>query len=265
MTETTETTPQETKNLSSPDGDQDTTPPIEETPSPEPSGGFEFGNPNLAGKTPQEIEAYTNLLESTVKSQSGRLTADFEKKQEPELEPLPDWSRDDFFEDPITIMSQVVRREMANTVAPINREIENMRTQAGVNVAWESAKAKFTDFERYRPAIESMIASQGMTPGQVTAQTLEALYYGAVGYYATQGVSPGEEAIAPKMEEPTPPAAPPQHRPSRAPLPEPASDKKTVRDLTEEERQIARQWKMTPEEYLAEQDKDIGDVVGGDK
>ncbi len=265
MTETTEVNPQETKNLSSPAGDPDTTPPVEETPLPEFSKSYEFENPNLAGKTPQEIEAYTRLLESTVKSQSGRLTADFEKQQEPAPEPLPDWSRDDFFEDPITIMTQVVRREMSNTVAPINREIENMRAQAGVNVAWESAKAKFADFERYRPAIESMIASQGMIPAQVTGETLEALYYGAVGYYASQGITPGGETITPKTDEPVPPAAPPQHRPSRAPLPTPVTEGKTVRDLTEEERQIARHWKLTPEEYLAEQEKDIADVVGGAK
>lgn len=256
-------------------GDQDTdleTQSRESTPG---SGGeFEFSNPNLQGKSPQEIEAIVNLYENTIQSQSSRLnevTAAAKKpKGEFDKEP-PSYSRDDFFEDPVPIMTDIVQREMRRIVEPINTEIEHMRTQGSVNSAWNKVRAKFPDFDEYKPAIEAMLSAQGTAPEDVTAQMLEGLYFGAVGYFFKNGVTPSGKPVTsgatPPGNEPPPPAAPPQHRPSSAPLPrQPASGERTVRDLTEEERQVARLWGQTPEEYLADQKDSImelGSVENG--
>jgi hypothetical protein len=149
-----------------------------------------------------------------------------------------------------------VRAEMAQAVAPINTEINNMRAQSRVNSAWQFVEQKFADFNEYRPAIESMLAGQGVRPEQVTPQLLESLYYGAYGYFQKSGAAPSAPAA--------PAAQPniPQHRPSAAPLPSKAPAK---RALTEEERSLAKYWGMTEDEYRNMQDADIEDVVGGEK
>lgn len=275
---------QETEtDLNQTPGDQDTDRDQDlETPSGESTPGsgreFEFSNPNLQGKSPQEIEAIVNLYENTIQSQSSRLnevTAESKRGSREFEEPdPPSYSRDDFFEDPVPILTDIVQREMKRTVAPINREIENMRTQGTVNSAWQKARAKFSDFDEYKPAIEAMLSAQGTPPEEVTAQMLEGLYYGAVGYFIRQGVTPSGQPVnragsgggeTPSGEAP-PPNIPPQHRPSGAPLPRQKKEGRTVRDLTEEERQVARMWNMTPEEYLNQQEDhvmELGAVENG--
>jgi len=220
-----------------------------------------FTHPHLQGKSPEEIEAYLRLVENTVQSQNTRLnemSAESARAAEPAMQ-SPEFDKDDFFDRPVEVIREVVRAEMAQSVGPINEEINNMRAIGQVNSAWQTVAAKFDDFETYRPSIETMLQGQGVRPEQVTAQLIESLYYGAYGYYQKAGPVQGAQP-APR---PGPPGGPsiPQHRPSSAPLPRQAE---TVRQLTEEERSLARAWNMSEDDYRAGQDADIEDVVGGE-
>lgn len=215
-----------------------------ETP-PEPSGIYK--HPHLQGKAPTEVEAYVSLLEDTVRSQSTRLT---EKEATPP--PPPPGPEGDFFTNP----QEILRHELKQAVAPIQAEIDNMKAQAKVNDAWQAISGKFQDFDQYRPYIEQMVKASGSTPSQINAGVLENYYYAAKGYVASQGgvVTPQ----APTPPENRPPAAPniPQHRPSSAPLPS-SKGEAAPRQLTEEERRLAREFGMTEEEYIKW--GDIGD------
>jgi len=214
----------------------------------------QFSHPHLQGKSPAEIESLFNLMQNTVQSQTRRInelatvptpTAPAEVGVEP---------KGDFFDDPLTHM----RRELRTAVAPINEEIANLKAQALVNSAWESVGMKFHDFEKYRSHVEAMLQNMGVGPAQVTPDLLESLYYGAKGYIATH-----EANIAPAPSEvPSQAPPPPQHRPSSAPLPR--SNAGQPRQLTEDERRLAREFNLTPEEFIEWGEKDEGDVANAE-
>lgn len=222
------------------DGPEDTG--SQETP-PDPQGLY--AHPHLQGKGPGEVEAYVSLLEDTVRSQSTRLT---EKEATPP--PPPPAPEGDFFTNP----QEILRHELKQAVAPIRAEIDNMKAQAKVNDAWQEIQGKFKDFDSYRPYIEQMVKASGSTPGQINASVIENFYYAAKGYVASQGGDVTPNAPAPQEK----PAAPniPQHRPSSAPLPSNKGEA-APRQLTEEERRLAREFGMSEEEYIKW--GDIGD------
>jgi hypothetical protein len=216
-----------------------------------------FSHPHLRGKTEAEIESLFNLMQNTVQSQTSRIN---ELSRAPAVNPEMSASqlepKGDFFDDPLTHM----RREMAAAVAPINQEIANLKAQTLVNSAWESVAMKFGDFDKYRSHVEVMLQNMGVGPTQVTPDLLESLYYGAKGYIQTHQASletPGTPS-APAQRPP-----PPQHRPSAAPLPRSAGDQ--LRELTEDERRLAREFGLSHKEYLEWGSKDEGDVANAEE
>jgi len=210
----------------------------------------EFSHPHLQGKTPQEIESLFNLMQNTVQSQTRRINelAEVPAPAAPEVTPEPSG---DFFDDPLGHL----RRELGAAVAPINQEIANLKAQTQVNSAWQAAEAKFADFGKYRPYIEQMLTNSNIPVASLTPELVESYYYGAKGYVATHNTE--AEAAAPETPAQRPP--PPQHRPSGAPLP--ASMQNKPRELTEDERRMAREWGMTAEEFIEWGNKDEEDVV----
>jgi hypothetical protein len=211
----------------------------------------QFTHPHLQGKTPQEIESLFNLMQNTVQSQTRRineLATEAPRRQEVAEEPVP---AGDFFDDPLTHL----RREMQAVVAPINEEIANLKAQTRVNSAWESAQMKFADLDKYRPYIEQMLANTNVNVSQVTPELIESYYYGAKGYVATHQQQVAQPT-APAQSQPR--MAPPQHRPSSAPLPKTGS---APRELTEDERRLAREWGMSAEEFLKWGSMDEGAVA----
>ena len=229
----------------------------EQTPQPELAPvAPQFDHPHLKGKTQAEIESLFNLMQNTVQSQTHRINelASLPAAQ-PDISP-PAEPKGDFFEDPLAHM----RREMQAAVAPINEEISNLKAQSLVNLAWEQASMKFQDFDKYRPHVEVMIQNMGVAPTGVTPDLLESLYYGAKGYIATHEATMTQPQ-APTATPQAPP--PPQHRPSAAPLPRSVGAK--PRELTEDERRMAREFGMTHEQWIEWGEKDEEAVANAEE
>lgn len=152
-------------------------------------------------------------------------------------------------------------------MAPIRSEIASMKAGDTAAEAWKETAAMFPDFELWRPYIDRLIQMQGIT--EITSGTLQSLYYTAKGYASSQGidVTGGQPTPAAPVQggnvapNRTPP---PQNRPSSAPLPNQQKPAQ-VRELTENERRLAREWKMSPAEYIAMQELDDEDVVDYDR
>ena len=119
---------------------------------------------------------------------------------------------------------------------------------------------KFGDFDKYRPHVETMLQNMGVGPTQVTPDLLESLYYGAKGYIATHEANVASTAAPPTSTQRPPP---PQHRPSSAPLPRSKSTE--LRELTEDERRLAREFGLSHKEYLEWGAKDEGDVANAEE
>ena len=239
------------------DGASDDSSPLEgqnQQPAPDP-----FTNPRLTGKTPEEVQAYVNLLEDTAKEQNRRLNEQAAAPPAQQQEPEPEG---DFFADP----RQVLRQEMDRMMAPIRSEIASMKAGDAAAQAWAEVTTMFPDFETWRPYIDRLIQMQGIT--DITSGTLQSLYYTAKGYAASQGIDVGAQQggvnVPPQNQGGNRPPPPPQNRPSSAPLPNQNTAPKT-RELTENERRLAREWKMSPAEYIAMQELDDEDVVDYDK
>lgn len=239
-------------------GETDDSRPLEDTNQPAPDP---YSNPRLTGKSPAEVQSYVNLLEDTAKEQNRRLSQQPVAPVQPEPEP-----EGDFFQDPRMVM----RQEMDRMMAPIRSEIASMKAGDTAAEAWKETAAMFPDFDTWRPYIDRLIQMQGIT--EITSGTLQSLYYTAKGYASSQGIDvtgaaqrqsteQGGQPVAPNQGQRMPP---PQNRPSNAPLPNQTKPAQT-RELTENERRLAREWKMSPAEYIAMQELDDEDVVDYDK
>lgn len=212
-----------------------------------------FNHPHLQGKSVAEIEALFNLMQQTVQGQTRRIN-ELASSPPPAMQQTYEEPKGDFFDDPIAHM----RRELQAAVAPINEEINNIKAQSIVNRAWEQASMKFTDFDTVRPHIETMLSNMNVAPRDVTPDLIESLYYGAKGYIATHHKQ--EEQPTRQTSAQRPP--PPQHRPSSSPLPRSAQAQ--PRQLTEDERRLAREFGMTPEQWIAWGEKDESDVANAE-
>lgn len=216
-----------------------------------------YAGTRMEGKSPEEVKAYMALLESTVQEQSTALT----RAATPPPPPEPR-EEVDFFSNP----REVIRQELETMVKPINDSISAFTTREAVSSAWEQARGSISDFSRYEPYINKMLEGQNIRPEHVTTELLKSLYYTAVGFVARHGGTPtGENTMGhPQSRETrqaTPPIGVPQHRPSSAPLPSATPATPKIRKLTENEARLAREWGMTPEQYIAYQDAEAEDVL----
>lgn len=214
----------------------------------------------MEGKSVEEVRAYMSLLEGTVREQSTALT------QAAVPAPAPEPEEDvDFFSDP----RKVIRQELETMVKPLNDQLNEFRTQGQVNEAWAQVRGSISDFGTYEPYINQILQGQGIRPNQVNTELLRSLYYTAVGYVARHGGSPPSESNMGHPQTPTvrqtPQAGVPQHRPSSTPLPSAnIPDKAKPRTLTENEARLAREWGMSPAEYISYQEAEAEDVLTTD-
>jgi hypothetical protein len=220
----------------------------------------DFNHSTLAGRSPQEVEAYVKLLEGTVREQKDQLThatsppppADAGESRQGIT---PEVSDADFWKNPVQTNQKVFKQLLEETIAPFRQDLARTQ-QAQVRT---ELRAELPDFERYEPYIDQMLAN-GQFGDAPNRNVLRMLYFTARGYVHAQG---GE---APPPRQPStregnmghperkPSAPPPQHRPSSTPLPKGQDGQPKLRDLTENEKVLARSWGMSKEEYLSLQE-----------
>ena len=211
-----------------------------------------FSLSTLKDKSNPEVEAYVSLLEGTVREQNAALNV-----PPPAQAPAPVTERTDFYDDP----RQAIREEVGEMIAPFVADLRESRADRARETMVGEFGAEWTQME---PIVDNLISQgrrAGMTINDHDPAMLRTLFYTAKGYQSHVGTGmapaqPAAEAI------PTPAAAPmiPQHRPSAAPLPA-AGGKPALRELTENERRLAREWKMTPEEYIELQDAEADEFL----
>lgn len=205
------------------------------------TGFREFGLSTLKGKSDPEVESYVSLLEGTVREQNAALNT-----PPPATTPAPVKEPTDFYDDP----RQAIREEVGEMIAPFVSDLRESRADRARETMRGEFGGEWTEME---PIVDNLI-SQGRRAGMVINDhdpaMLRTLFYTAKGYRVhtapptAPGLPPAEGTVAPAA-----PTVIPQHRPSAAPLPT-GRAKPAVRELTENERRLAREWGMTHEEYI---------------
>lgn len=221
----------------------------------------EFKHPRLKGKSLEEIEAFVTLMENTNREQGRTLnewaetrnkTTNTEKVQEsaPPARPEPKA----FYDNPVDVLDNRLEVALNKIVKPLQDQISSMQRRNEAVTDREKVIAKYADFEDYEPAVRLMFEKRGVPYQEADADTLEGLYYAARGYADATGQKPNRgrntnmertqeqldtenEATMKKRNN-----APPQHRPSSAPLPKGGNAAPKLRQLNENEARLAREY-----------------------
>ena len=219
-------------------------------PTPEPSVPL-FQGTKIEGRSTEEGGAYIQLLEQTIVEQKNRLTE--AETAPPPVAPVaaPD-EEANFYDNP----REVLRHEIQQAVDPINEQIAAFQAAGEAQGAWRTIEQEIPDFVQFRPMIDQLIQGHGYKQSDISVELLRNLYYTAVGWNSRHGGTP----VTTPEPAPTPGPTPqhiPQHRPSTAPLPSDASTAPKDRELTENERRLAKEWNMSHGEYLRLQDENL--------
>jgi hypothetical protein len=207
-----------------------------------------FSHATLQGKSIPEAESYVSLLEGTVREQNAALNA---RAAEPA--PAPRAEPTDFYDNP----RQAIREEIGEMIAPFVSDLRESRTDRARETVRNEFGAEWNEME---PIVDNLIAqgrNAGMTINEHDPAMLRTLFYTAKGY---------QNHVSGGLPQPTKSAPPriPQHRPSAAPLPE-SGAKPALRELTENERRLAREWDMTHEEYIELQEAEADEFLREDE
>ena len=219
--------------------------PLEET---------EFQHPLLKGKSPQEVEGILTAMEDANRDMNSQLNERFDSQPEPTA-PAPvveegEGYGDDFMSPRFQAVEDRITSRLESMVAPL---IEGMSKGAAQDVR-EELRGSLKSFRVLEPHIDTMLRAQNKNPATATKDQLENVYHMALGFAHERGInlSTEEPTTTPTGESPV---NIPQHRPSSAPIPAPATPKR--RALTENERILAQQFfpnSKDPEgDYLAGQ------------
>ena len=246
---------EEKRNLESSSGEPQT-----------PTGGTEspFTNPVLSRyKTEQELAEAIALRDLTIDEQKAAVSAAGAASQapvpEPEPEPPVEISSEDFFQNPgestAKIVNEIVQKQLKEIIEPFRQDL----AKGQVRTAWDEAAAHLPNLDLMRPLIEAGLQHRGITNPNL--ETIIAVHDLAVGQAARKGTP------LPAMETSTGPTSDnkrttviPQHMPSTQPIAA-AEPKVNIVPLSEHEARLARERKLTHEEYRALQEMDESDVL----
>lgn len=223
-------------------------------------GARRFKNPLLAEKSDEEIENLFQMQQAAIASQNrelnerhARMTAEEqERAPAPKVDPA-DYG-ESFLAPHFAKMEERLRSALEETVRPL-REATTM--SAGQTIR-QRLTQELPHFGVLEPHIDQVIRQYGTDPTKVNEKQLKAFYYMVLGMANSQGANLGTSTTAETTKEDQPVTIP-QRRPSSAPLAKPAAPKH--RQLTEEERRLAKEYKMTDAEYLTEMDLPLDEVV----
>jgi hypothetical protein len=178
----------------------------------------------------------------------------------------PPQSREDFnnqfWRDPMSIVD-TLKEELKKTVEPINQYISGQRTETQYDRMKGELKTQFNDvWPHIESEVDRFVEAAAQAGNEVNAQLLNVAALAATGAYHRGLLQGGNGAPlpppAPPAPTPTPPAqprvdmtTPPHLRPS-APTPpgHEQPQKPQVRELSENEKRLARERNMTPEQFL---------------
>lgn len=252
------------------EGEAKSSPSTDPTSNPS-STGIEspFKGTAFEGKTVQEIEVMLKTRDAAlaeVQSQANKLHSELSQlrvspgttTQPGGIEEDDGYSAEEMWTDPDkgfkkleNRVAEKILREMREMITPFQEDLN--RTRA--STALTRIKDEKSNFSQYEPLIRTILSGWGQDINATTYDYLKAAYTMAVGMVASgdaqlTGVqSNNRDEPVRSTREP-----PPQHHPSTQPM-SGGEETTKVRELTENERRLARERGMTPEQYLKLQEK----------
>lgn len=214
-----------------------------ETPTPAPTP-----TPTPAPTNNAEIlSAYNALLGDKARENAElqrRLAALEAERNAPPPKTAEEQSRE-FFERPLDL----IRSEIDRSVKPLNDFVAKAKRDSDYAALKTQMRAdpRFTRLSEIETDFDAMMASSPLEPN-----TMIGAYYAVLG----MAVATGKLTATPTPKEDPPPptptlTTPPHLRPTNN-TPAPAPTKTATRQLTENEKRVARLNRMTDEEYLKE-------------
>lgn len=236
-------------------------------------GVYEFEDPLLKGKSPQEIEELFRMSKQVVSGQKSRLDQQGKELEAARTAPLPDPAKvpeKDFFTDPDSAMKRLTDH-MDKQIGTLRTEIKDARQDFAAQGVDERMAAKHPDWAETRPYVDMLLAEQNF-PNPNDENLLGSLYYTARGLMLERGMISVKKEPTGEEGDSVPKAhgGPiPQHRVSPPPPPPrkpKGGDEKEVTwdQLDETEKAMARYYKMNPTQFKEWQNADIGDVATSD-
>jgi hypothetical protein len=231
-----------------------------------PTGGTEspFTNPVLSRyKTEQELAEAIALRDLTIDEQKAAVSAAGAASQapvpEPEPEPPVEISSEDFFQNPgestAKIVNEIVQKQLKEIIEPFRQDL----ARGQVRTAWDEAATHLPNLDLMRPLIEAGLQHRGITNPNL--ETIIAVHDLAVGQATRKGTPlPAMETSAGSTSDNKRTTVIPQHMPSTQPIAA-AEPKVNIVPLSEHEARLARERKLTHEEYRALQEMDESDVL----
>jgi len=177
-------------------------------------------------------------------------------------------SREDFnrqfWQDPMSIVD-TLKAELAKTVEPINQYISGQRTETQYDRLKIELKSQFSDvWPHIEREVDRFVEAAAGAGNEVNAQLLNVAALAATGAFhrGLLGDNSSLSPAPPAPPAPTPPASPaqpradmttPPHLRPSAPTPpgHEQPQKPPTRELSENEKRLARERSMTPEQFLS--------------
>ena len=235
----------------------DTTPPTDPVADPTPQ-------PTPTGGDPTILAAYREQL-LTESRERARLQRELDETRKPkETAPTPEEEKE-FFDKPKSIVRDLIRQEIREAVRPFNESAAAQQRAALIAEVKRQMRLKPAQFP-YIDQVESLFDQILSNVQVIDANVSVQAYNTALGYHISQGgrlEAKAPDAPSAPPNRGTPPVSnnPPHIRPSAPPAP-PSGGKQKLRQLTENERKIARFNGQSDEEYLIwSGDMDPKDIV----
>lgn len=223
-----------------------------------------------------KLRRQNELLTATVRDQGRALnrvadqTGDAGGRGKPPEVQAPVVDPKEFWADP----GKALEVMLEHAVAPLKEEIRKTKREVTAPNDRERARQSLPHFVEIEYAIDNMLRQQGIDPTTATYDELDSVHAMAYGYAVREGIikpssapqnqptNRGGDPVSTEQNNRPNNPAPPQHRPSPAPLPAGQSNQPKLRELTENEARICReQFAGNKEAYLKWLDMDEEEVA----
>lgn len=177
-----------------------------------------------------------------------------ERNREPERELTPDDEKA-YFEKPISTIKGLISEQLAAQVKPLNDFVNLQRRAQIIGTFKQQMAARPAQFP-YIVQVEQIFDQIMMNEPTIDESSVVRAYNAALGYFISNGGNLNATPQTPPPETPnrTPtnvPTNPPHYKPAApAPIDKGGNSKPKLRELTENEKKIARFNGMSDEEYI---------------